>query len=114
MPSHLLNGLPLILEWSDVGFNFFLTDLVTAHPKISHDPKENLDQTIKRLYLAQNESPSIEKRFLAVLEADDDQLLQHLRHLVNLLKAKNLVVDWQLLLQDLISRQHDTDATKRH
>lgn len=92
---------------------FLVAGLFATHPESSKDPKENLGRTLKRLYVAQDESPSTEKRFLALLEADDDQLPEHLRHLVNLLKAKGFAVNWERLLQDLINRHYDQDETKK-
>jgi CRISPR system Cascade subunit CasB len=92
---------------------FLVAGLFATHPESSKDPKENLGRTLKRLYIDQGEAPSTEKRFLALLEADDNQLPEHLRHLVNLLKSKGLAVNWQRLLQDLINRQYDQDETKK-
>lgn len=92
---------------------FLVAGLFATHPETNPDPRENLGRTLKRLYLAQDESPSVEKRFLALLEADNDQLPEHLRHLVNLLRSKGFAVNWEQLLQDLISRQYDSDQTKK-
>jgi CRISPR system Cascade subunit CasB len=92
---------------------YLVAGLFASHPENNSDPEENLGRTLKRLYLIQNESPSVEKRFLALLEADDDQLLEHLRHLVNLLKSKGLAPNWAQLLQDLIHRQYNPDEVKK-
>jgi len=92
---------------------YLVAGLFASHPENNSDPKENLGRTLKRLYLAQDESPSIEKRFLALLEADDDQLAEHLRHLVNPLKSKGIALNWEQLMQDLIHRQHNPDEVKR-
>lgn len=92
---------------------FLVAGLFATHPATTEALGENFGRTLKRLYTEQDQAPSIEKRFLALLEADDDQIAQHLRHLVNLIKSKGFAVNWSLLLQDLISRQHDPDPTNR-
>lgn len=91
---------------------FLVAGLFALHPESNNDPREDFGRTLQRLYL-KDTSPSTERRFLALLEADDDQLPHHLRQLVSLLKAKGLAVNWRRLLQDLINRQYDPDATKR-
>ena len=88
---------------------FLVAGLFATHPERSTDPQENLGRSLKRLYLEQHESPSTEKRFLALLEADDEQLPEHLRHLVGLLRAKGIPVNWERLLQDLLNRQYEQD-----
>ena len=47
------------------------------------------------------ESGSIEKRFVALLNADREELPEHLRHAVSLLKAHDVVVDYASLLRDV-------------
>ena len=63
----------------------------------------NLGYALGRLYRAQDERPSTEKRFLALLDADEDQLADHLRHAVTLLNAGEIRPDWAQLLSDVLS-----------
>lgn len=66
-------------------------------------PPRNLGSALGRLYRAQDERPSTEKRFLALLDADEEQLPDHLRHVVTLLNAGDLRPDWAQLLTDVVS-----------
>ena len=63
----------------------------------------NLGYALGRLYRAQEERPSTEKRFLALLDADEEQLPDHLRYAVTLLNAGDLRPDWAQLLTDVVS-----------
>lgn len=47
-------------------------------------------------------SDSMEARFVALLNAHPDDLDDHLRHTVSLLKANEQPLDWFLLFQDLL------------
>jgi CRISPR system Cascade subunit CasB len=47
------------------------------------------------------ESGSIEKRFVALLNASREDLTSHLRYAISLLKAHEIGVDWAQLLHDL-------------
>lgn len=51
--------------------------------------------------MEQRKSDSLEKRFIALLEADAKGLPVHLRHAISLLKAEELPVDYIQLLKDL-------------
>lgn len=53
------------------------------------------------LYQEQQERPSVERRFLALLDADADALPYQLRQVVSLLKASGLRPDWVRLLRDV-------------
>ncbi|EYB69789.1 hypothetical protein DEIPH_ctg002orf0142 [Deinococcus phoenicis] len=55
-----------------------------------------------RLYLAQGERPSTEKRFLALLDADRDGLNYQMRQTVMLLATEDLSPDWARLTTDLL------------
>jgi CRISPR system Cascade subunit CasB len=46
-------------------------------------------------------SESVEKRFVSLVNADRNDLKDHLRHAVSLLKAKGIPIDWGQLLRDL-------------
>jgi len=51
-------------------------------------------------------SDSMEARFVALLNAHPDDLDDHLRHAVSLLKANEQPLDWFRLLDDLIQWDH--------
>ena len=85
---------------------------------VSENPKttapRNLGYALGRLYRSQDERPSTEKRFLALLDADEDQLADHLRHVVTLLNAEDIRPDWAQLLSDVLSwnRPESRDRTR--
>jgi len=47
-------------------------------------------------------SDSMEARFVALLNAHPDDLADHLRHIISLLKANEQPIDWFKLLDDLL------------
>ena len=51
-------------------------------------------------------SDSMEARFVALLNAHPDDLDDHLRHAVSLLKSNEQPLDWFRLLEDLIQWDH--------
>ena len=53
----------------------------------------------KKLYLEKEQSPSIERRFITLLDSDRDQLPHRLRQMLALLKE--YPIDFQTLLRDL-------------
>jgi len=60
----------------------------------------NLGASFSRLARAV-ESDSTEKRFVALLNCHRDDLPNHLRHAVGLLKSKEVPIDWAQLLHDI-------------
>jgi CRISPR system Cascade subunit CasB len=48
-------------------------------------------------------SESIEKRFAALIDSHPDDLPTRLRHAVTLLRSKEIPVDWEQLLRDLLA-----------
>ena len=69
--------------------------------------RESFGQTFGGLYLAQDQRPSTEKRFLALLDADADALPYALRQAVTLLHAGDRTPDWVQLLRDVNLWDHD-------
>ncbi len=53
-----------------------------------------------------DKSDSMEARFVALLNAHADDLDDHLRHAVSLLKANDLSLDWFRFLEDLLAWDH--------
>ena len=70
------------------------------YPKIDDDRRNSLGGSFARLR-AKAESGSIEKRFVALLNASREDVTTHLRHAITLLKAHEVNVDWAQLLHDL-------------
>lgn len=61
-----------------------------------------------------DESDSIEKRFEALLNSHVDDLPQHLRHAVGLLKGKDVSVSWAQLLYDVSHWDSETRFVQRN
>lgn len=63
----------------------------------------------------ETESESIERRFIALLEADAEDLLPHLRHTVSLIKANKtrILLDWHRLHYDLVHWKHPNGFVRR-
>ena len=75
-------------------------------------PVHNLGASLARLRRAVD-SESIEQRFVALLNAHSDDLPNHLRHAVGLLKTRDLPIDWAQLLQDLAGWNWESRAIQR-
>jgi CRISPR system Cascade subunit CasB len=53
------------------------------------------------LLAQKRQAESLEKRFVALLNAEEEDLPEHLRHAVSLLKAEGIAVDWACLIDDI-------------
>lgn len=60
------------------------------------------------------DSDSIEKRFVALLDCHEDDMAEHLRHAVSLLRSKDIPVDWLQLLRDLRNWNHEDRFVQRN
>jgi CRISPR system Cascade subunit CasB len=69
-------------------------------PAPTFEQPRNLGQSIAELYVARQKTKSVEDRFIALLDADAEQLPYRLRQMVALLRD-TAVIDWQTLLSDL-------------
>ena len=61
---------------------------------------DNLGASVSELS-AKTNSDSVEKRFVALLDAHSDDLPNHLRQMVGLLKANDVRINWLQLLNDI-------------
>lgn len=55
----------------------------------------------------------VEKRLIALLNCHRDDLPDHLRHIIGLLKSKDIPVDWLQLLHDIQNWQRETRDVQR-
>jgi CRISPR system Cascade subunit CasB len=81
---------------------YYLTaGLFATHPDQTEDETETLGATFRRVYYERGESESIAKRFLALIDADPEQISERLRHAINLIQSHNFAVNYDLLLSHL-------------
>jgi len=66
-----------------------------------------------RALARKTESGSTQQRFLAMLDADSEDVHVHLRHAISLLKAKDIPVDYDQLLRDLRGWRRDDRRVQR-
>ncbi|MGL5486498.1 MAG: type I-E CRISPR-associated protein Cse2/CasB [Shewanella sp.] len=77
---------------------YLVAGLFALHPQHS---EVSLSKAMGALYRKQGQSPSIEGRFIALLECDAETLAEPLRHCVTLLRSHDMAIDYQHLLWDL-------------
>ncbi|MGG5415579.1 MULTISPECIES: type I-E CRISPR-associated protein Cse2/CasB [Edwardsiella] len=78
--------------------HYLVAGLFALHPQ--HGAM-TLAQAMGILYRQQEQSPSIEGRFIALLECDGASLAEPLRHAVTLLRSQGIAIDYNDLLRDL-------------
>jgi len=70
--------------------------------------RRTLGHAVAQLYLARDRARSIEQRFIALLDADEEQLPYRMRQIVRLLKSEEGIhIYWSELLRDLLAWNHE-------
>ena len=103
MHKHVVPYLPE-KGWNDRWY-YLTATLFGAFPE--HKKGRSMGTAFRPL---RRKSESMDARFVALLNAHPDDLSDHLRHSVNLLKANEQPLDWYLLLEDLLQ----WDSPDRH
>lgn len=78
---------------------YLVAGLFALHPR---QQDVTVAKAMGALCRKQEQSPSIEGRFIALLESDGATLAEPLRHCVTLLKAHDMAIDYRALLKDLV------------
>lgn len=66
--------------------------------------RRTLGHAVAQLYLAREQSKSIEQRFITLLDADEEQLPYRLRQMVRLIESQEGIrIYWSELLRDLLA-----------
>lgn len=98
---------PLVLPWvvrADAEAAYIQTAcLFGIYPTkpSDHSRGMSLGQAMRRHFLDTGSRPSVEDRFVALLRCHRDELLDHLRHAVNLVKDTKLPLRWTDVLYAL-------------
>ncbi len=103
-------------QWDEWAY-YLIAGLFAMHPESwrkTEDDKRltNLGASFAWLK-SKTDSDSIEKRFVALLDCHADDLADHLRHAVSLLRSKEIPVDWLQLLRDLRNWNHEDRFVQR-
>ncbi len=69
-------------------------------------PERTLGASVVTLFGKRGQIPSIEQRFIVLLDADDEQLPHRLRQMVTLLRSEAIPIHWAQLLRDLLAWSH--------
>ena len=65
------------------------------------DAPSNIGNLGASLQKIKDESGTIEKRFVALLNADEEELPHHLRQIIGILKSKSIALNWEQLFFDV-------------
>lgn len=76
---------------------FLLASLFGSYPN-ARQTKANLGESLGKI---KKESKSVERRFLALLNAREEVLHEHLRQIIALLKSKEVSINWVELLKGI-------------
>jgi CRISPR system Cascade subunit CasB len=90
-----------------------LAGLFALHPE---GGTTSLAEALRKVSLgkgSESESDSIEKRFMALLASDRQDLAIHLRHAVSLVAASGIGLDWDDLYQAIRYWDHQDDFIRR-
>ena len=83
---------------------YLVAGLYASYPNHSEE-QGNFGRTVALLNQAK-ESDSISKRFLTLLEAEDEQMYYHMRHMLSLVRSEGIAVNYVSLLEDLRNWGH--------
>lgn len=76
---------------------FIVAALFAYYPDAKTDVG-NLGASLRHL---KDDSGSMERRFVALLNAETEDLPEYLRHIVGLLKSKEIPINWEQLFKDV-------------
>jgi CRISPR system Cascade subunit CasB len=102
--------------WQEDAY-FLVGALFAMHPR--HWPPQeggshnNLGASFRLLRQAEGASESLEKRFVALLDASGETLEHHLRHGISLMRAGEVAVNYLQLLRDIQGWSWDDRSVQR-
>lgn len=100
--------------WEEMPY-YLVASLYAWHPMSWHPAegeRSDLGASLRAL-ASQGEGSGVERRFVALLNSHPDDLPNHLRRIVGLLKSKQVAVDWAQLLSDLMRWGSDSREVQK-
>lgn len=96
---------------------YTIAALFAMHPAMWHGETSgrwtrNLGASLRRLREA-TDSEGPERRLVALLNSDDEDLAEHLRGVIALLRSADIPVDWQQLAYDLLNWNRTSREVQR-
>jgi CRISPR system Cascade subunit CasB len=88
---------------------FIIASLFALHPE--HIETGNMGMTFRQIWNESDQSDSIEKRFVQLLNSNREELPHRLRHAVSLAQSKGISINYNSLLLDV--RWWDFNDSKR-
>ncbi len=89
-----------------------IASLFALHPK--HAVDGNMGDHLRELAGEDDRAKErLERRLVAVLRAHPDDLPEHLRRLVGILKAKDRPINWHTLMGDMLAWESDTHYAQK-
>lgn len=88
----------------------FLTAALFAYYPDAPQNAGDLGSSVKQIA---ETSDSIERRFVALLDADAEDLHYYLRQMIGLLRANSIPVNWEQLFKDIRNWSHDDRFVQR-
>jgi CRISPR system Cascade subunit CasB len=104
---YLVAGLFALIERPLEKHENTVQDDVNEAPLEPSTSRRSFGHAVAELYQARDQTPSIEARFIALLDADEEQLSNRLRQLVSLLHADGVRIGWETLLKDALAWNHE-------
>jgi CRISPR system Cascade subunit CasB len=89
-----------------VGVLFALWHSGQIDPSILNENPNSFGDSFYRLKNSSGGSESLEKRFTALLNAHKDDLSQHLRHIVGIMRSNNIPINWEDLAKGIDNWTH--------
>lgn len=99
-PGETVEALPFVVPFLPADYRlqdafWVVGTLFASHP--APNGTGNMGDLCRRL----GDTPSLERRFLSLLDSHPDELGERLRHIVSLARSKGLPIDYRRLLTDL-------------
>lgn len=93
---------------------FLVASLIGLYPTMTWKKENKYNNLGKSISFLKAESDSIEKRFTVLLNANEEDLSNHLRQIIGLLKSKDAPINWLLLLKDIKNWSHEDKFVQRN
>lgn len=117
-PGTAMEMFPYVASWITTSYNeqpyFLIASLIGLYPVKSRDKYGKFNNLGKSLSEIEDGKEGVEKRFTALLNADEEDLSEHLRQIIGLLKSKEIPVNWFLLLKHIKNWSHESKYVQKN